>query len=136
MPAPLWYLFIPYLAFYRLFVDWLLGVELRAQTRIGPRLQLWHPRAIVIHETSVIGADCIIRQSTTIGNKVAPDGALGPAPIIGDHVDIGANVVILGPIRIGDRAVIGAGSVVVKDVAAGETVAGNPASPLRAKASQ
>jgi putative colanic acid biosynthesis acetyltransferase WcaB len=119
------------LAFYKFIVDWLLGVEIRAQTRIGPRLRLWHPRAIVIHENAVLGADCTVRQSTTIGNKTAPDGSPGAAPIIGDHVDIGSNAVIIGAIRIGDRAKIGAGSVVVKDVPAGAVVAGNPAKVIR-----
>jgi putative colanic acid biosynthesis acetyltransferase WcaB len=127
LPAPLWYLFVPFLAFYKFFVDWLLGVEIRLGTRIGPRLRLWHPRAIVIHENAVLGADCTLRQSTTIGNKTNPDGTPGPAPIIGDRVDIGASAVILGPIAIGDGARIGAGSVVVKNVPAGAAVAGNPA---------
>jgi putative colanic acid biosynthesis acetyltransferase WcaB len=127
LPAPIWYLFIPFLRFYKFFVDWLLGVEIRLGTRIGPRLQLWHPRAVVIHETAVLGADCILRQSTTIGNKTNADGTPGPAPIIGDNVDIGANAVILGAITIGNSARIGAGSVVVKDVPASVSVAGNPA---------
>jgi putative colanic acid biosynthesis acetyltransferase WcaB len=130
LPAPLWCLFIPYLAFYRFFVDWILGVELRAQTRVGPRLALWHPRGIVVHETAVLGADCTLRLNTTIGNKTLPDGTPGLAPVLSDGVDIGANVVILGPIRIGTGAKIGAGSVVVKDVPAGATVAGNPAKVL------
>jgi putative colanic acid biosynthesis acetyltransferase WcaB len=59
-------------------------------------------------------------------------GDAGACPIIGDRVDIGANSVILGPIRIGSDAVIGAGSVVVKDVPAGATVVGNPARVIRA----
>jgi putative colanic acid biosynthesis acetyltransferase WcaB len=42
-------------------------------------------------------------------------------------VDVGANAVIIGAIRIGDGAVIGAGAVVVKDVPPGAVVAGNPA---------
>jgi putative colanic acid biosynthesis acetyltransferase WcaB len=131
LPAPLWYLFLPYLAFYRLFVDWVLGVEIRAQTQIGPRLQLWHPRAIVIHEKAVLGADCIVRQCTTIGNKLQADGSLGAAPIIGDGVDIGSNAVILGPINVGSGAKIGAGSVVVRNVPTGATVAGNPARSIQ-----
>jgi putative colanic acid biosynthesis acetyltransferase WcaB len=132
LPAPFWYCFLPYLAFYKFFVDWLLGVEIRAQTRIGPRLQLWHPRAIVIHERAVLGADCTVRQSTTIGNKTGPDGAAGAAPVIGDRVDIGSNAVIIGPITIGDGAKIGAGSVVVKDVLPGATAVGNPARIIQA----
>jgi putative colanic acid biosynthesis acetyltransferase WcaB len=131
LPGPLWLLTLPYLVFYRLFVDWVLGVELRLGTRVGPRLRLYHARAIVIHEQAVIGADCTIRQSTTIGNKTLRDGTPGPAPVIGDGVDIGANVVILGGVGIGDGATIGAGSVVVKDVPAGATVAGNPARVIK-----
>jgi putative colanic acid biosynthesis acetyltransferase WcaB len=127
LPTPLWLLFLPYLAFYRLFVDWILGVEIRAQTCIGPRLTLWHPRAIVIHENAVLGADCILRHNTTIGNKTLPNGTPGPAPILSDRVDIGANAVILGAIRVGTGAKIGAGAVVVKDVPTGATVVGNPA---------
>ena len=48
-------------------------------------------------------------------------------PVLGDGVDVGANSVIIGAIKIGDRAVIGAGAVVVKDVPPGAVVAGNPA---------
>ena len=49
----------------------------------------------------------------------------------GEGVDVGANAVIIGAVRIGDRAVIGAGSVVVKDVPPGAVVAGNPARVIR-----
>jgi len=127
LPSPWWLITAPYLAFYRVSVEWVLGTELRYKTRIGPRLRLFHAHALVVHEGTVIGADCTLRQSTTIGNK-SPDGG---CPILGDGVDVGANVVILGPVKIGDRAVIGAGSVVVKDVPAGAVVAGNPARIIR-----
>jgi acetyltransferase-like isoleucine patch superfamily enzyme len=46
---------------------------------------------------------------------------------MGAFVSIGANAVIMRNIRIGDGAVIGAGAVVTKDVAAGKTVVGVPA---------
>lgn len=55
------------------------------------------------------------------------DGSQGPSPVIGDNVDIGANVVIIGGICIGDNVVIGVGSVVTKDVPKGSVVVGNPA---------
>jgi putative colanic acid biosynthesis acetyltransferase WcaB len=108
-------------------VEWVLGVELRYKTSVGPRLRLFHAHALVVHEGTTIGADCTLRQSTTIGNKTLSDGTPSACPTLGTGVDVGANVVILGPIFIGARAVIGAGSVVVKDVPAGATVAGNPA---------
>jgi putative colanic acid biosynthesis acetyltransferase WcaB len=131
LPAPWWALGLPYLAFYRLAVEWFLGVELRYKTAVGPGLRLYHGQAVVIHEGTVIGANCTLRQSTTIGNKTLPDGTPSGCPVIGDGVDIGANAVVLGPIQVGDGAVIGAGSVVVKDVPAGAVVAGNPARVLR-----
>ena len=49
---------------------------------------------------------------------------------IGSNVWIGGGAIILPGIVIGDDAIIGAGSVVTRDVPAGATVAGNPARPL------
>lgn len=127
LPAPLWWLTVPYLIWYELAIVWTLGIELRYRTNIGPGLRLFHGQALVVHEGTVIGAHCTLRQSTTIGAKQLADGAQSACPVIGDGVDVGANAVILGAVRVGDRAVIGAGAVVVKDVAAGDVVAGNPA---------
>lgn len=51
--------------------------------------------------------------------------------VIEDRVSIGTSVTILGGVRIGEGAMIGAGSVVTKDVPAGVVVAGNPAKFIR-----
>jgi putative colanic acid biosynthesis acetyltransferase WcaB len=131
LPAPLWWLTIPYLIWYELTVIWSLGIELRYKTKIGPGLRLYHGQALVVHEGTVIGANCTLRQSTTIGSKQLADGTQSACPILGESVDVGANAVILGAVRVGDRAVIGAGSVVVKDVSPGAVVAGNPARVIR-----
>lgn len=53
---------------------------------------------------------------------------------IGRQVWIGGRAIILAGVSVGDGAVIGAGSVVTRDVAAGSVVAGNPARPIRSKA--
>lgn len=53
-------------------------------------------------------------------------GANGGAPCIGDDVIIFPNATVIGNIRIGDKAVIGAGSLVNKDVPENAVVAGNP----------
>lgn len=131
LPAPLWWLTIPYLVWYELTVVWSLGIELRYKTRIGPGLALFHGQALVVHEGTVIGAGCTLRQSTTIGAKQLADGTMSGCPVLGDGVDVGANVVILGAVKIGDRSIIGAGSVVVKEVPTGAVMAGNPARVLR-----
>jgi maltose O-acetyltransferase len=55
----------------------------------------------------------------------------GRAISIGRNVWIGAAAIVLPGVTIGDDAIVGAGSVVTRDVAAGATVAGNPARPLR-----
>jgi acetyltransferase-like isoleucine patch superfamily enzyme len=51
--------------------------------------------------------------------------------IVEDGASIGSGATLLGGVRIGSGATVGAGAVVTKDVAPGETVAGNPARPLR-----
>lgn len=50
--------------------------------------------------------------------------------VIGKNCFIGARAIILKGVRLGEGAVVGAGSVVTRDVAAGFTVAGNPARPI------
>lgn len=130
---PWWLLGLPYLVFYRLAVEWVLGIELRFKTRVGPGLRLFHGHGLVVHEGTVIGAGCTLRQCTTIGNKALRDGTGTACPVLEDGVEVGANAVILGPIRLGRGAVVGAGAVVVKDVPPGVTVVGNPARPLRAE---
>jgi len=51
--------------------------------------------------------------------------------VIEENVSIGSNVTILGNLRIGKGAMVGAGSVVTKTIPAGEVWAGNPAKLLR-----
>lgn len=116
---------------YQLLAEWVLGVELPWDTQVGPNLKLQHGLALVVNHETIIGANCILRHSTTIGNKKLPDGSYSGSPKIGNNVEIGANVVILGSVTVGDNAVIGAGSVVVKDVPQGAIVVGNPARVIR-----
>lgn len=121
-------IFFWYPLFYKLFVHWLLCVEIYPESEIGPGLQLMHVHSLVIHPNTIIGENCILRQSTTIGVKLRANGnkALN-TPIIGDNVDIGANSILLGAITIGNNAIIGAGAVVIADVPANRVAVGNPA---------
>ena len=76
-----------------------------------------------------IGYHCSIRNNTTIGNKVVNGKVC--RPYLEDDVFVGPNAVIIGDVRIGSHSVIGAGSVVTKDVPSYSVVAGNPAKILK-----
>ena len=128
-PCGLWVLGSPLLAAYVFFVHWVLGVELDYQTEIGPGLSIRHGVGIVVHRAAVIGEGCTLRQAVTIGEKVPG----GPCPVLGNRVETGAGAIILGGIRLGDGSVVGAGSVVLRDVEAGAVVAGNPAAVIRCR---
>lgn len=74
---------------------------------------------------SKMGKNCQVWQGVTIGKSRS--GLEEPRPVIGDNVKIYANSLVLGGITIGDNAIIGAASVVLKSVPANCTVVGNPA---------
>lgn len=91
--------------------------------------------AIFMHAYSTIinakkvGSNFTCRQCTTVGNKI--DGRNDLIPIIGDNVTLGANVVIIGDIKIGNNVIVGAGSVVVNNVPDNCVVAGNPSKIIK-----
>lgn len=91
---------------------------------IGPGLWLPHPVGIVIGDGVRIGRDVTIYQHVTFGRATQDDERY---PDIADDVTIYAGAVILGPIRIGKGAVIGANAVVTRDVEAGAIAKGIPA---------
>lgn len=88
-------------------------VRIGEETQIGPAVQIYgadHPRDLSLR-----------RQGLEYGRPVR----------IGRHVWIGGGAILLPGVTIGDGAIVGAGSVVTHDVAAGATVAGNPARRIR-----
>lgn len=107
------------------------GVEVAAQTMIGPGLYFPHTGGIVIGAAR-LGARCVVYQGTTLGAKTI-DMAFTTdlRPHIGDDVVIAAGAKVLGGVFVGDGAVIGANAVVVHDVEPGDVVGGIPAVPLR-----
>jgi putative colanic acid biosynthesis acetyltransferase WcaB len=126
-------IFILYLLFYRYLVEWLWCIELPRKLTVGKGLSLYHGQALVVNQGVIIGDNCTLRNSTTIGHKKLADGTFSKCPRIGNKVDIGANVVIIGDIEIGNNVIIGAGSVVTKSIPPDCVVVGNPARILEKK---
>ncbi|OIQ65010.1 serine acetyltransferase [mine drainage metagenome] len=87
----------------------------------GCNVLMPHPYGIIIHSRTVIGQGVTIMQQVTLGGGRP---GVNAAPIIEDDVYIGAGAKVLGNVRIGRHAVIGANSVITRDVAAGATVVG------------
>jgi len=100
-------------------------IEIHPGAKIGKRCFIDHGFGVVIGETAEIGNDVTIYQGVTLGGTGGERGKRHPT--IGNSVVIGAEAIILGNIKIGDGARIGAGAVVTKPVPANSTVVGNPA---------
>jgi serine O-acetyltransferase len=100
-------------------------VDINPLCRIGKGFMLDHATGFIAGETAVIGDNCSILQGVTLGGTGKADEDRHPK--IGNGVLIGAGAKVLGNIKIGDCARIGAGSVVVKDVPPRVTVVGVPA---------
>lgn len=98
------------------------GADIPLNARIAGGLLLPHANGVVIHPDASIGPNCLIFQQVTIGTR-GPGGA----PQIAGHVDIGAGAKILGPVKIGKHAVIGANAVVLIDVPDNYMAVGIPA---------
>jgi bifunctional UDP-N-acetylglucosamine pyrophosphorylase/glucosamine-1-phosphate N-acetyltransferase len=92
-------------------------------------------RRVKVSHLSYLG-DAAIGEGTNIGAGTITcnfDGERKHETIVGRDVAIGSNTSLVAPVRIGDGALTGAGSVVTRDVPDGERVAGNPARPLPKK---
>ena len=102
----------------------LTGIEIHPGAKIGRRFFIDHGMGVVIGETTEIGNDVLMYQGVVLGGTSLEKKKRHPT--VGNNVVIGTGAVILGPIKIGDGAKIGAGSVVVKSVPPGSTVVGVP----------
>ena len=102
------------------------GVTLSRHVQIGPGFRIEHAGRSYIHKDAVFGAQCTIMHNVTLGVSHSRRGKPG-VPIIGDRVFIGPNAVLYGGIHVGDDAMIGANSVVNRDVPDGALAVGCPA---------
>ena len=109
------------------FARFLTAIDIPPGATIGERFFLDHG-FVVIGETATIGDDVTIYQHVKLGGTNPAGGAAGNRhPTIGNGVIIGSGAAVLGPIKVGERARIGANAVVTKDVAEGATMVGIPA---------
>ena len=110
-------------------IETLTGISIPKSAEVGPGLRIHHFGNVFVHAGARIGANCTLRQGVTIGNR--HEG--GPVPVLEDDVDLGAYAQILGGVRIGRGAKIGAMSVVLCDVPPGATAVGVPARVIERK---
>jgi serine O-acetyltransferase len=100
-------------------------IEIHPGATIGKRFFIDHGAGVVIGETTEIGDNVLLYQGVVLGGTSLKKEKRHPT--IGNDVVVGAGAILLGPIRIGDGAKVGAGSVVIRDVPDEKTVVGVPA---------
>jgi serine O-acetyltransferase len=111
----------------------LFGLEVAPGCEIGPGIFFPHTSGTVVGAWR-IGSNVTIFQGVTLGSKqldMGFDRRLRPE--VGDDVVLGAGCKVLGGIRIGDHATVGANSVVVNSVEPGGAVVGIPARQILKK---
>ena len=102
----------------------LTGIEIHPGAKIGRRFFIDHGMGIVIGETSEIGDDVMMYHGVTLGGHGWWTDAKGKKrhPTIGNKAVLGMHCKILGPVKIGENSVIGAGALVIKDVPPNSTI--------------
>jgi serine O-acetyltransferase len=121
--------------FLTIWIDVAAAIELPASAEIGAGLFLPHPGYIVVGAGVRIGCHCTLGQGVTIGHRAGGTNSLHESPLIGNRVYVGPGAIIIGPIIIGDDAVIGAGAVVTRSVQPRGVAVGNPARVISRKGS-
>jgi len=106
------------------FGRWITGIEIHPGARIGKGMFIDHGMGVVIGETAVVGDNCLLYQGVTLGGTGKIHGKRHPT--LEDNVVVGAGAKVLGAITVGANTRIGAGSVLLRNVAADSTVVGIP----------
>jgi len=114
------------------------GLVIGEGTYVGPHSVLGAGGGITIGQDVTLGA-CVqlLAENHAFTDPTAPvseQGVTRRGIVIEDGCWLGNNVIVLDGVRIGEGAVIGAGSVVTKDIPTGAVAAGNPAHVIRERA--
>ncbi|GAA1737713.1 serine O-acetyltransferase EpsC [Luedemannella helvata] len=104
------------------------GIEIHPGATIGRRLFIDHGAGVVIGETAVVGDDVTMYHQVTLGGRGWWRDGKGSRrhPSVGDRVVLGVGATVLGPVRIGDDARVGAHALVLSDVPPGARVNAPP----------
>lgn len=111
-------------AFHAVVAAW--GIDLPYNVKVGRRLRIEHHGCLMVG-AHAIGDDVVIRHSVTMGLRQRGAAAF---PTIGDRVEIGPGACIVGGVKIGDDAYIGANTVITYNVRPGSALIGIPPKPL------
>jgi serine O-acetyltransferase len=111
------------------------NIELPPQAQIGPGLFIAHTGYVVLGPRVVLGRHCTLTQGVTIGHAGGGDQSWLECPVIGDRVYVGPGAAVIGPVTVGDDALIGVNAVVTRDVPPRGVAVGNPAHVISSKGS-
>ena len=114
----------------------LYSCQLSPSAEIEGGVKFPHPIGVVIGDGCIVKRGARIFQHVTIGGKRSDDPISGELayPTIEADATLFPQAMVVGPITVGEGAIVGAKSLVLKSVAARERVAGIPAKPLGASA--
>lgn len=134
---PNWPIIFPLVKFLRELLLFIFKCDISPLAKVPYSTKFPHYVGIVIGACTM-GENCIIRPNVIIGRKDVEgkretiEEKKAKFPVLGSNIIIGSNVCILGPIKVGDNSIIGAGSVVLKDVEPNSIYAGVPAKKIGA----
>lgn len=109
------------------------GADIMPEAQIGRRVWIDHGLGLVIGQTAVIEEDVSLWHGITLGTNLVDRGE-GRHPKICRGAIIGAGVKLIGPIEIGEGAVVAAGAVVTESVPAGALFIGPKGRTLEGRA--
>lgn len=107
------------------------GAEIHPDAQLAPGFALAHSSGVMIGKEVRAGIDFRIYPGAVLGEPGRGSAQYANFPTFGDHVTIGAHAVVLGNVHVGDGSVVGANSVVIRDVPDNTVVAGSPAKIVR-----
>ncbi len=105
----------------------IIGIDLVPGFTVGRGLLLAHPTGVAFGVGTVIGDNVSFAGGVTCAARYAIENVENEFPVIEDGATLGAHAVLVGKVRIGKHALVGANSVVLSDVPDYAVVMGVPA---------